>query len=143
MSGQVSGRPARDQKKRARMRMRTSFIHSDGWKWMPPGNLIQRRAPRTVVPTNRDRDQQKQEDGIEPAAELDHAVIVDERDEEHENETDEQELDLLVVEAMELGHGGGGADFEDAEDGEESEQAEESPVELAEEVGDALHDRLM
>ena len=31
--------------------MRTSFTHSDGWKWKLP-ILIQRRAPSTLLPTS-------------------------------------------------------------------------------------------
>ena len=69
---------------------------------------------------------------------VDQAVIVDQRDEEHEDETDEEEADLLVVEAVKLGHRGGGPDLQHADEREDAEEGEEGPVEVAV-GGEALH----
>jgi hypothetical protein len=49
-SGQESSRCRRSAKYLATARIRISFTHSEGWKWLPPGILIQRRAPRYFCP---------------------------------------------------------------------------------------------
>ncbi len=78
-------------------------------------------APRAedLVPTTCDGDQRDEADAIGPVGDVEQAVVVDHRDEEHQHEADEEEDDLLGLEAVELGHGRGGADFEHADDGEQ------------------------
>ncbi len=119
--------------------MRTSLTHSDGWKWTPPPKLIQRLRAEDFLPDEFDRDQRDEADAVGPGGEVEQAMVVDERDEEHEDEADGEEADLLLVEAVELGHGGGGTDLEDADDGEQGDHAEQGPVEVAV-GGEALHE---
>jgi hypothetical protein len=98
--------------------MRISLIHSEGWKWAP-WKLIQRLPPRTLVPKRA-----TDADAVGPVDGVDETVVVDQRDEEHQDEADGEEADLLVVEAVELGVEGGGLDLEDGDEGEQEDEAE-------------------
>jgi hypothetical protein len=79
----------------------------------------------------RDSDEREDTDAIGPVDGVDEAVIVDQRDEKHQDDADREELDLLVVEAVELGMEGGGLDLEDGDEREQEDEAEKHPVEVA------------
>ena len=49
-SGHESSRCRKSAKYFATAKIRISLTHSEGWKWLPPGILIQRRAPRYFCP---------------------------------------------------------------------------------------------
>ena len=79
----------------------------------------------------RDGDEREDADAVGPVDDVDEAVVVDQRDEEHQDDADGEEADLLVVEAVELGVEGGGLDLEDGDEREQKDEAEKDPVEVA------------
>ena len=78
-----------------------------------------------------DGDERKDTDAVGPVDGVDKAVIVNQRDEEHQNDADCQEADLLLVEAVELGVEGRGLDLEDRDQREQKDEAEKNPVKVA------------
>ena len=79
-----------------------------------------------------DRNQRDDADAIGPGRDVEQAVVVDGRDDEHQHQADGDELDLLYLEAVKLGCGGRGADFDDADHGHNQYEAEQGPIEVAE-----------
>ena len=71
-------------------------------------------------------------DEVGGAGDVDEAVVIDERDEEHEGHAEMQKADLLMVKAVKLGHRGGRANFENADQRKQGDEAEKDPVEVAE-----------
>src|SRR4029077_8143428 len=86
-----------------------------------------------------DGDEREDADAVGPVDGVDEAVVVDQRDEEHQDDADGEEADLLVVEAVELGVEGGGLDLEDGDERKQEDEAEKDPVEVAI-GGEAGHD---
>jgi hypothetical protein len=78
-------------------------------------------------------------DSVGPVDSVDETVVVDQGDEEHQDDADGEEADLLVVEAVELGVEGGGLDLEDRDEREQEDEAEKNPVEVTV-GGEAGHD---
>ena len=78
-----------------------------------------------------DGDEREDADAVGPVDGVDEAVVVDQRDEEHQDDADREEADLLVVEAVELGVERGGLDLEDRDEREQKDEAEKNPVEVA------------
>ncbi len=78
-----------------------------------------------------DGDEREDADAVGPMDGVDETVIVDQRDEEHQDDADREEADLLVVKAVELGVEGGGLDFEDRDERKQKDEAEKGPVEVA------------
>jgi hypothetical protein len=62
---------------------------------------------------------------------IDEAVVVNQRDEEHQDDADGEEADLLVIEAVELGVEGGGLDLKNRDEREQEDKTEKNPVEVA------------
>jgi hypothetical protein len=62
---------------------------------------------------------------------IDEPVIVDHRDQKHEDEADRKKSELLLIEAMKLGVNGSGLDLKDGDDRKHKDKAEENPVEIA------------
>ena len=62
---------------------------------------------------------------------VDEAVVVDQGDEEHQDDADGEEADLLVIEAVKLGVERGGLDLKDRDEREQEDEAEKNPVEVA------------
>ncbi len=58
-------------------------------------------------------------------------VVVDKRDQKHQDEADDEEADLLLLEAVKLGVERSRFDLEDADQREQQDEAEENPVEVA------------
>jgi len=63
-------------------------------------------------------DQRQDADAVGPVNGVDEAVLVDQRDEEHQDDADGEEADLLVIEAVKLGVEGGRFDLEDRDERE-------------------------
>jgi len=63
-------------------------------------------------------------DAVGPVGDFEQAMVVDHGDGEHERHANKDEEDLLLLKAVELGHGRGGADFEHADDAQHEHKAE-------------------
>ena len=85
------------------------------------------------MPTSETATRATSADAVGPGGDVDQAVVVDQRDEEHQHDADGEEADLLVVEAVELGRAAV-ADLISSTLMSESrsDEAEEDPVEIAE-----------
>ncbi len=109
-----------------------------GLEVMPPSKLDPAPAAEDFGAEERDGDERENADAVGPVNDVDEAVVVDQRDEEHQDDADGEEADLLVIEAVELGVEGGGLDLEDRDEREQEDEAEKNPVEVAI-GGEALH----
>src|SRR5262249_24477395 len=68
---------------------------------------------------------------IGPGDDVDEPVVVDHRDQEHQQKADGEEAELLVIEAVKFGVQGRGLDLKHADDGEDTDEAQQDPVEVA------------
>jgi hypothetical protein len=66
------------------------------------------------------------------STDVEQAMVVNDRDDEHQHQADGDELDLLHLEAVELGGGGRGADFDDTNHRHDQHKDQQGPVEVAE-----------
>jgi hypothetical protein len=58
-------------------------------------------------------------------------VVVDQRNEKHEDDADREKADLLVVESVELGVERGGLDLKHRDERQQKDEAEKNPIEVA------------
>ena len=98
---------------------------------MPPRKLDPAAAAEDLGADGEDGDERENADAVGPVGDVDEAMVVDQRDEKHQDDADGEEVDLLVVEAVEFGMEGGGLDLEDGDEREQEDEAEEHPVEVA------------
>ncbi len=129
ISGQVRSLPVSPQKKRATATIRMSLIHSDGCASAVEADPA--LSAEDLGAEESDGDERKDTDAVGPVDGVDKAVIVNQRDEKHQNDADCQEADLFLIEAVELGVEGRGLDLEDRDQREQKDEAEKNPVEVA------------
>jgi hypothetical protein len=102
-----------------------------GWLEMHAMKADPALAAEDLGAEERDGDERENADAVGPVNDVDEAVVVDERDEEHQDKADCEEANLLVIKAVELGVQRSGLDLEDRDEGEQEDKAEEDPVEVA------------
>ena len=79
-----------------------------------------------------DRNQRDDADAIGPGRDVEQAVVVDGRDDEHQHEADGDELDLLLPGSRETWSWRSRSGFRHADHGHNQYEAEQGPVEVAE-----------
>jgi hypothetical protein len=85
-------------------------------------------------------DQRSDTDANGPRNDVDQDVVVNQRDEEHQHQAECEELDLLMVEAVEFGVQRRGLDLENRDDRKQKDEAQKDPIEVAV-GGEAGHGR--
>src|SRR6266851_2757693 len=131
--------PAREPPEVARYGNDEDQLDPLGGLEVAAGDLDPAARPQDLRSDGQHGYQREDADAISVVNDVEEPVVVDQRNEEHQDDADDEEADLFLVEAVELGVERRRFDLEDADQREQQDEAEEDPVEVAV-GGEAGHD---